>query len=431
MSNEVVIHVDSSPASRTADSVHHVPATADSTVSCSSTADTRRNITVHHQPIDSTVSIVATHPPLASTVPLATVGQLGPPIPPLKPESLKELEAEIAALQRSTGPLTTASPSTTANPSGITGTTTATDMMQPLKPIEPVLHLDHMFTQTQRNAMAILCPIEFKYEQIDAMLNSSFNSRESNASMILDIIAIFLKGQKILYTEAKSLCEYRLNFLMIPTICITAVCSVISIALKEYTYGALLVSCLNALNFFFLNLINYMKLDAKSEAHRVAAYKFDKLQSKIEFNSGKAMFLKSASEKLPKLIEDTEKDVQEIRETNQFILPEEIRYSYMELDNTNVFTEVKSVQALEMDCTNRLKDVMNEEINFYIRVKDTATDMDRMRLAVYDVHKKALISQMISIRKEYTRIDVKFTEEINRNLRSCGRRWQLCSFMKT
>jgi hypothetical protein len=170
---------------------------------------------------------------------------------------------------------------------------------------------------------------------------------------------MYLKGQKILYIEAKTLCEQRLSYLMLPTICITAICSVISIALKEYQYGALIVSSLNALNFFFLNLINYLKLDAKAEAHRVSAYKFDRIQSKLEFNSGKILFIKGASKELEKLINETQNDVREIKETNQFVLPEDIRHNYPRLNTINVFSEVKKIQFEEIMLVNQLKDIMN------------------------------------------------------------------------
>lgn len=180
-----------------------------------------------------------------------------------------------------------------------------------------------------------------------------------------------------------------------------------------------------------MNLINYLKLDAKAEAHRVAAYKFDKLQSKIEFNSGKMLFLRSSSENIPRLINETENDVRDIRETNQFILPEEIRYSYVELNNTNVFAEVKKIQSLEMEYTNDMKDVMNKEINFYLQVKDSMTNQERMRLAIYDERKTIITHKIISIRNEYTNIDKKFNEEIDKNRGRCSNKCQLCGFMKT
>ena len=116
----------------------------------------------------------------------------------------------------------------------------------------------------ENSALDALPTVAFQYRQVDTMLKEAFNYKESNGSMICDIIAMYLKGQKILYTEAKTLCEQRLNYLMIPTIVITALCAVIGSVLKEYSYSSTIVSSLNGLNFLFLTLINYLKLDAKS-----------------------------------------------------------------------------------------------------------------------------------------------------------------------
>ena len=108
------------------------------------------------------------------------------------------------------------------------------------------------------SALDALPTVAFQYRQVDTMLKEAFNYKESNGSMICDIIAMYLKGQKILYTEAKTLCEQRLNYLMIPTIVITALCAVIGSVLKEYSYSSTIVSSLNGLNFLFLTLINYL-----------------------------------------------------------------------------------------------------------------------------------------------------------------------------
>ena len=57
-----------------------------------------------------------------------------------------------------------------------------------------------------------------------------------------DVIAMYLGGQKILYTEAKTYCEQHLNYLMLSAIFITAACSILSVVLQESTVGPILVS---------------------------------------------------------------------------------------------------------------------------------------------------------------------------------------------
>ena len=274
----------------------------------------------------------------------------------------------------------------------------------------------------------------FTYHIINESMNKNYNNKESNHSMICDIIAMYLKGQKILYTESKSLCEHRLNYLMLPTICITAVCTVISIALKDYQYGALIVSSLNALNFFFLNLINYLKLDAKAEAHRVSAYKFDKIQSKLEFNSGKILFIYGAHNEIEKLINDTEKDVREIKETNQFILPELIRHNYPRLHNTNVFSEVKKIQSEETIIVNHLKDIMNDLIeNQKILLHDSNNQIAINNIKQLESDRQYQINKYISIKDKYLEIDNVFEDEMEEQRRHmlANQYISICSFLKT
>jgi hypothetical protein len=280
----------------------------------------------------------------------------------------------------------------------------------------------------------------FNYHTVDQKLKDAFNYKEANASMICDIMSMYIKGQKILYTEAKTICEQRLNYLMLPTIIITAVCTVISVVLKEYDYSSTLVSALNGVNFLFLNLINYLKLDAKAEAHRVSAYKFDKIQSKLEFNSGKMLFIKGRSNELPTLIDDTEKGVRDIKETNQFVLPEKIRYRYPILNDINIFEEVKKIQSREITLINRLKDTMNDHVGLLLKPKGSASASvgsgeikivdtlvmasDADRIKELETKIRDLTDEIIKIKDDYLEIDSQFQGELTRHrervMRSCN-----------
>lgn len=286
--------------------------------------------------------------------------------------------------------------------------------------------------QIEKSDLDNLKQTNFKFQDVDEMLKEAFNYKESNNSMICDIIAMYLKGQKILYTEAKTLCEQRLNYLMLPTICITAICTVISVVLKEYPFSSTIVSSLNGLNFFFLTLINYLKLDAKAEAHRVAAYKFDKTQSRLEFSSGKILFITGESKELPKIINETEKDVREIKETNQFILPESIRYNFPNLCNVNVFAEVKKIQSYETMLINSLKDVLNKYKNLSIKVdSDSATQEEKLEFKLITDTKTDLINKIIKIKDKYLEIDDQFEDEMEEQRLKFSKRFQLCGCLKT
>ena len=276
---------------------------------------------------------------------------------------------------------------------------------------------------------------DFRFPEVDSIVDHTYKYPESNNSLICDVIAMYLKGQRILYTEAKTHCEQRLHYLMIPTIVVTAVCTVISTVLRDTAYGSTLVSALNGANFFLLALINYLKLDARAEAHRVSAYKFDKTLSYVEFNSGKILFETEASEQLGEVIKKVQNDVSEIKETNQFILPESIRYQYPQLHSMNVFKEVKRIQNREIRATNDLKDLWNEELAIKRQRKEAVSegsDITALDTKLADVleRKRRQVDYVIRIQNEYLDIDKAFEVEMSAHRRSLGRRCDPCNWLK-
>lgn len=117
-------------------------------------------------------------------------------------------------------------------------------------------------------------PIRNNFQRITEKPYSTdvyFNNKDFMNSIALDILCIYIKGQKTLYTEAKTYCEQQLNFLMLPAIFISSITSVLSFVFNNQFYGAIIISSLSAFNAFLLSLISYLKLDAKSQAHKTSA----------------------------------------------------------------------------------------------------------------------------------------------------------------
>jgi len=279
----------------------------------------------------------------------------------------------------------------------------------------------------------VVSSLEFR--DVEEDFNRIYIGDDQNNSAILDMIAVYLKGQKLLYTEAKTLCEQRLNYLMMPAIFNTALCTILGLVLQKYEFGATIVSSLNGVNAFLLALINYMKLDARAEAHRTSAYKFDKIQSGLVFSSGRVLFGSLDRSKVVDLIDKTEKEVQEIKESNQFVLPEQIRFSLPTLYNTNIFAEVKTIMN---ECTmklNELKDLSNDRARAfeeYQALKKTGTKEEvATAKALHDsltLQFRNKIKECIHMRKLYRDLDDQMDAEIN-NI-SKRRRIDLCSCLK-
>jgi len=211
------------------------------------------------------------------------------------------------------------------------------------------------------------------FSEIVDELKSKYNFEESVTSTSLDILALYLKGQKILHMESKTLCEKRLNSLMLPAIIISSICAILNFAVQGTSYGAILVSCMNVVNSFLMALVSYLKLDAKAQAHQSSAYKYQKLEATCEFHSGRILFFKDvkSNQDIATIVDDIQNRVLEIKESNQFIIPESIRHRFNDIFSTNVFTLVKDIQNDEIILINKLK-VIVQKMQYVRRRRHTS-----------------------------------------------------------
>lgn len=301
--------------------------------------------------------------------------------------------------------------------------------------------------QMIENDLIMLDKGENKYVKMDS---------DQKLSNSLDILAIFLKSEKILYTEAKTYCEQQLNFLMLPAIFISALTTVLSMALSNYIYGDLIIASLTAVNSFLLAIISYLKLDAKSEAHKTSAYQFDKLQTKCEFGSGRVIFfnrlkllnnketeeIEHPYDKIFQLVDEIESKVSEIKDMNKFILPEKIRKKYPNLYGINIFSAVKTYLIVESSLKSQLTHVtailesMRTQIN---QINTYSADAIKANQNYKDFiyswnmnvkNKRKIEEELIATRENYMKLDRSITSDLNtKNGESdyCD----LCIWMKT
>ena len=131
---------------------------------------------------------------------------------------------------------------------------------------------------------------KLSYNDVKKQINKSYEQDTIHRySSALDILASYLKGQKIIYMESRSYTVNILNCLMLPAIFISALVSVMQSSVQNSQYGYIFLSGMSALVAFILAIINYLKLDAAAEAHKISTHKYDKLQSFVEFQSGQVL----------------------------------------------------------------------------------------------------------------------------------------------
>jgi hypothetical protein len=279
---------------------------------------------------------------------------------------------------------------------------------------------------------------KFTYKQIQEEITNNYFDSQTSYSSALDIIGTYLRGQKLIYMESKSYCENKLNRLMMPSIFLSTAATVLSAIVKEFYWGAYLIAGVNGVIAFLLAIVNYLKLDAASEAHKITAHQYDKLQTKIEFLSGQTLLFDSNKELIKQELEGVKKKIEEIKETNQFIVPKKIRTLYPIMFNTNVFLIIKKIDDITKKKINAIKDLKNEK-NYLIEVlkakraagKDKIISKIEARITECQEEKKRHENNIVVLKSAFSVIDEMFMKEMENAEKYKSmtfRRWFLCGF---
>jgi hypothetical protein len=266
----------------------------------------------------------------------------------------------------------------------------------------------------------------YNYYHIEKTIDKCYdNIEDNNYSTEIDILTTYAKGQKHLYTQSKNYFQWKLNLLMFPALFLTAAITIIAPFIECQHWSVGTISGINAVIAFLISLINYLKYESSIESFLLMANQFDKLEISLDLTNSKLLMMDSDIDKRKLVlhkIKEFEKKMNELKEFNKTLIPEEIKMLFPIISHIQIFSFIKKIENYKKTLLIKYKEV-NGEIKYILNkwklddfilektnTHDNIKENNRVTF-LYQVREKIKV-EIYKYKNTYTNIDNLFSKEI-------------------
>lgn len=245
----------------------------------------------------------------------------------------------------------------------------------------------------------------------------------------IDILTTYMKGQKNVYVQSKNITQWKYNCLMLPTLIISCFITISTPFIGCDDIRSSIVTGLNAIIAFLISIINFCKLESSTQSFFHLASQYDKLETILELTNGRLLVTDDDLDKKRIVIDkinEIEQKILELKDTNLFLIPEEIKSLFPIICHINIFSFIKKMQNYRHELTVKLCDIKNEIRYILHKWKKISTkfhdnseyfhsteyNKEKSRLDYLYTIKDKIKTDITDFKHAYSHMDELFTREI-------------------
>lgn len=278
-------------------------------------------------------------------------------------------------------------------------------------------------------------------EHIEKNAEKHFNKfyyYDKSQSNKLDILLTFIKGQKHLFSHCSSVCKHKMNCIMIPTLIISSFNTIFTPFFNDSLWINNVSAGLNSIILLLLSMMGYFKYEASSESFFQISKQYDRLEtaiklmhSSIYFNNhmdfdlsiqnpspmpnGSTLSKKILDKHYNDKIIAIENRLNEIKESQQFGIPNETRTLFPIIYHINIFTLIRKMDNYRNQLLFKFRTISHEIKNIVMipitENQDHNKDQTRLN-ALYKV-KTQIKDELYNTLNVYGNIEDIFSREIS------------------